>query len=136
MTREIKFRAWDTQEKRMLPIGDVGFKRMSAWGEDSLLGVVVVLPSGHDQYYPIERVDLMQFTGLHDKNGTPIYEGDIITYGDYNDGSGRILMVVRWDERNARFVEDEMTGPQLAGLTLSGAGEVIGNIYENPELLR
>lgn len=68
-----------------------------------------------------EDLNLMQFTGLHDKNGKEIWEGDIV-----DDGVSR--QTVRYDPHLAMFILDnnDNLNPDL---------EVIGNIHENPELL-
>lgn len=80
-----------------------------------------------------EAYHLMQFTGLLDKNGTEIYEGDIL---NQEDGWYR---VIEWDEGAAGFIgvaieKDvyEKYWNNLGEMDLSA--EVIGNIYENPEL--
>ncbi len=80
--------------------------------------------------------NLLQFTGLHDKNGREIFEGDIIrgrTEYSNDDGSTAFEEIetgkVVWLEREARFacrVSDFYNNPS--------AVEIIGNIYENPEL--
>jgi uncharacterized phage protein (TIGR01671 family) len=86
---------------------------------------------------------IMQYTGLKDKNGKEIYEGDIISYGEYSGamfkGSGRVcLHEVFWDNNSSCFTSIEKTNPfgenSLSG-SLDSYGSVIGNIYENPELL-
>jgi hypothetical protein len=80
-----------------------------------------------DHYvHPIELWKLMQFTGLQDKNGKEIYEGDIVKEGR----SGNC--VIEWDVKAAKFVY--RTATATIGM-FSFFGEVIGNIHENPELL-
>jgi hypothetical protein len=113
LIREIKFRAWDTSAKLM-----------SSWEEllepDALSGDTVDL--GIFEY---ERFKMLQFTGLKDKNGREIYEGDIFRYYHYGE-----LNVVEYGE-GEYLLENH-------GLPLNEwnkGGEVIGNIYENPELL-
>lgn len=63
--RPIKFRAWDKKENVMRRVSDIG------WMKDNsgLSGVVITKPTGHDSFLAIENVELMQFTGLLDKNG-------------------------------------------------------------------
>lgn len=79
---------------------------------------------------------LMQFTGLHDKNGKEIYEGDIVMRNKYTVASGRQEMVgpyeITWDNNKAGF--EYKTEGYTAGLFYD-VHEVIGNIYEHPELL-
>ena len=113
--REIQFRVWDSYNKKMIPT-EGGFSLGSADSE---------MVGGPD--YPV-----MQYTGLKDKNGKEVYESDIVI-GIYNkigiiqyyaltprSGFG----IQYWDKDSLRW-SDEI------GLEF----EVIGNIYENPELL-
>ncbi len=74
---------------------------------------------------------LMEFTGLHDKNGKEIYEGDIIARGD-------VRGVVWYCAPAARFQVDTRQAGSLLNFVLSmnmTQSEVIGNIYENPGLI-
>ncbi len=120
MSREIRFRAW-TSFKTMVNVPTVNFATNEA-----------VMPDG--EWYKTKY--LMQFTGLLDKNGTEIYEGDIVEWEEHKDAP-HIMEVVAvmggWDLSKA-------DGKYIAHLGCNGkffAGQlkVIGNIYENPELL-
>ena len=79
-----------------------------------------------------------QYTGLTDKNGTKIFEGDIVKIKDYSKGCALNYeqptsnWVVKWDEKYARFSIDYMS---LLPYKHFGESEVIGNIHDNPELL-
>lgn len=76
--------------------------------------------------------ELMQFTGLHDRNGKEIYEGDIIKYDRVP-----FLTTVNYVDCTFALVHDRYE-QQIGFLNDESMGmlEVIGNIYENPELLR
>lgn len=112
--REIKFRAWDKNHKIMYPFELIELP----YSEN------VNLDGQFDGL--IERgYVFMQYTGLHDKNGKNIYEGDIVK-GNYL----KCIGVVKYSEKFCRFQIDDW-----ATITPSDIYEVIGNIYENPELL-
>jgi hypothetical protein len=103
--REIKFRAWDKENKEWCEWDD---------------GDIVIHNDG--TFEPHERLVLMQFTGLHDKNGKEIYEGDILSWGA-GDKS-----VVKWEFGGF------LAGGRFQEISYEKS-KIIGNIYENPELL-
>ncbi len=112
--REIKFRCW------------FAGKMWQVIRIDFLSGRVYLSEDGQneDTYSDFTKEDfvLMQYTGLKDKNGKKIYEGDILEYK--NTGAwGRF--VVKWDKR----------GFWDCGIDYKNS-KIIGNLFENPELLR
>lgn len=123
-----KFRAWDGAKKEM-------FKDTFAITESGQVIVVeqefITIPP---DYVFVDYLTIMQSTGLKDKNGKEIFEGDIVDY------KGR-KAVVKWHGSYASFIYRFVDGMQervsewdplfLACYHF----EVIGNIYENPELL-
>lgn len=118
MKREIKFRAWHKKDKVMVDVASINF-----W-PDGVLGVLEDVDDAEPQI--ADSYELMEYTGLHDKNGRSIYEGDIVKneYGK--------VMDIQYDPRSAAFgVGDYYFGTIGSGKIL----EVIGNIFENPELL-
>ena len=123
--RKIKFRAWNS-EKKTMRIHDV----VVCNGKQ----VIPVQTSGNDYWdatwEECENI-LMQFTGLKDKNGVEIYEGDIVKANINNVVSiGKVVYIDDW----AMF-QTEFTIGNIGRYNCYEADEVIGNIYENPELL-
>jgi uncharacterized phage protein (TIGR01671 family) len=124
--RTIKFRAWDKKEKEMYFYGDYGFVGFA--GSCHVL-CFEETPTGYiDEDYQEDKkndLELMQFTGLLDKNGKEIWEGDIV-----KDMSG--------DNRDITFEVGGFWCKYPNGghyLPSREFSEVIGNIYETPELL-
>ena len=70
MNREIKFRAWDKENKKM-KYNITGIEYGN--GDGNIDGIFI-----DGNFYEIEKIELMQFTGLHDKNGKEIWENDIV----------------------------------------------------------
>lgn len=119
MNREIKFRAWDSKSQRMYYQGEPDLEDIQSFF-----------------HHYNDNDKLMQFTGLHDKNGKEIYEGDIV-------------------ERRIKVIEEEIVYIEKV-VFVSGAFqreckekelgdfyeapfqtfEIIGNIHENPELTK
>lgn len=134
MNREIKFRAWHKEEKLMFTPETLFFKNpgnRGIWLNESSINVGVRYINKIYGYVGAS-IELMQYTGLKDKNGKEIYEGDIIRC-DWNDKRYKpTTWSVDWDKTNCCF---EFEG----GSPYDDAAhhfEVIGNIHENPELLK
>ena len=85
-----------------------------------------------------ENVEHMQFTGLHDKNGKEIYEGDIIEFHSIDGNIPAIRLPVAWDEKSCGFHcsnTRNSRGVDMASGYDTISGEIIGDIYQNPELI-
>ena len=126
-----KFRAWDSAKKEM-------FKDTFAITESGQVVVVeqedVVCPP---DYVFVDNLVIMQSTGLRDKNGKEIFEGDILACKTDDEV---INLNVFWDEEHALFMfESKKYNEQepLAELVENNTYlfEIIGNVHENPELL-
>ena len=116
--REIKFRAWNPQLKLMYAKVLVG----SQGAVKSISGDTVC-------YYNDNEIRIMQYTGLKDKNGKEIYEGDILSL------DGEIWCSVDWSDGGFHIMASETQGKSPLIQERSKRFEVIGNIYENPDLL-
>lgn len=129
MNREIKFRAWDKDMVMMVYTDEL----MGHIEYDTNPVNTINIILNEDDY----SLDFMQYTGLKDINGKEIYEGDIIEGGYLNPLTGEFLSrkyIVEYE--NAQF-RGKLIGHSPFGDTWLHfiKGEVIGNIYENPELL-
>ncbi len=127
--REIKFRAWQRESKYMIKAALVHFD-----------GRVFDLLCEPDHEDLTDKVDLIQFTGLKDKNGKEIYEGDVLE----NMKGHRFVMeydglafgwrgLTPYANGCVEFSYDTITNPKMTEILEL---EIIGNIYENPELLK
>ena len=140
--RDIKFRAWD--------------KTKNDWFDDDSGDLFIELDGNinfgwngevMDDY--TDRIILMQYTGLKDRNGVEIYEGDILkcTSGIYTNlgatGTGEYEETIKqaiWkdDSWGTRVISSNLTskGAEKSGLVISAKyAEIIGNMYENKDLL-
>lgn len=118
--REIKFRAWFGKFKEMYTVKMIDLQKEIAYFDKY----------NYRSFYDIE---LMQYTGLYDKKGKEIYEGDIVKLRA-NHGIG----VVKYYDEWGAFVIEYIKPRPLAVLGMNYYKEdieVLGNIYENPELL-
>ena len=123
--REIKFRAWNSIDKKMV-----------GWCS---------LKHSFDAFIKSKHYELMQFTGLTDKNGVDIYEGDIlesvsemVNVANYPVKTGemkRTLKVVSYDDSKGAFVTPNSIVATMSQSIISKYSIVVGNIHQNHELL-
>ena len=117
--REIKFRAWDKLNKEMFNVEIIDFQEKKLY-EDTV------------SYRNFKNIELMQYTGLKDKNGKEIYEGDILSNRNdeklykviFENGSFRAEFKGDFEEYSFDLID-----------VVAQSCEVVGNIYENPELM-
>lgn len=128
MQRIIKFRAWDKESELFRPFGLNNVLNDSE-GD-------IIIGNGNGFRFRLDNETIQQFTGLMDKNGKEIYEGDIV--------------ICRSDKEYQRYTSEVVIEPMIGFGTRLGTGswngllstwlnhgcEVVGNIYENPELLK
>ena len=125
MNREIKFRAWLKEDKKMENVKTMDFtdKSIQYLEKNEFINAYLLRRVSFDD------VELMQYTGVKDRNGKEIYEGDIIIckYGP------QIAMEVKWVDEGFRTL-GKYDGDNYVGFVKNNA-EVIRNIYENKNLL-
>ena len=149
MSIQIKFRAWDSELKFFVdPLKYFIEGDGSVWFNNDIDGV----DSLTEQTF---KLDVMQYTGLKDKNGVEIYEGDIIWRHDCVDGGGcmgydRVYFnahtlswgFIAWNNRFTPFHKWRVDGSNDGGGVVSSKVfelskcKVIGNVHENPDLLK
>lgn len=132
MKREIKFRSWDSKEKRYIDLFD-----NNLWiRDDGIVSEITYDYDGDGKYDSSESpklyILLEQYTGLKDKNGKEIYEGDIVKF--YKGGEW-VFSEIFWNKLGMwclKYVDGYINNFYLSPSNY----EVIGNIYEHTELLK
>lgn len=127
MNRAIKFRAWHKRLKRMYPVRAIDFAASPM--EVHLQSDAIAL----DTFLDKRDVELMQFTGMLDKNGRDIYEGDIVAHVAI-ERTGPVFYREEWGCFSVKH-QGGITTLSYANLSET-PWEIIGNIYETPELLK
>lgn len=122
-----KFRAWDSVKKK--------FVEHFFITDNSLICNMEKLTSGYNSPIPIEKSELilMQSTGLKDKNGKEVFVGDIIkcTRGCPHE----VYLEKEYGGKYIGGMPAVYLKGLLEGYAWTGSEEILGNIYENPELL-
>jgi len=118
--REIKFRVWSAKLKEMLLVD-----KLDLTGDEG----AIVFDENADEHY-FTNSPIMQYTGLKDKNGKDIYEGDVLE-GDFEVYFGKnteIPGILSWSVR-------KKLGRSYS-FDFAGKSKIIGNIYENGDLIK
>ena len=129
--REIKFRAWDKSQNKMYQVRRINFDNEDLWlkiNETKIMGANLF------------EVELMQYTGLKDKNGKEICQGDIVECKCGNTGKTILRQIEYIGDsfctKNGSFYNQKTKQREYCYIPLKPYVKVVGNIYENPELLK
>ena len=134
--REIKFRAWNKKKNKMTKHFGYGKTYMSGGDGISINELIKA-----EQAY---NMIIMQYIGLKDKNGKEIYEGDVVKWSYSQDEASSFIAKVIWidfvdkgdldtDQRHIGFML-EFSDKGITDFPIKHELEIIGNVYENPEL--
>ena len=118
-----KFRAWLKADKEMISVEEIAFD--TKW--------VRSFYKLTSRWFKLEEVELMQSTGLCDKVGTEVFEGDVL----HHQIQTEYTFIVKYDKDKGRWYGDGLSRTYRIDITKDFLQyyKVIGNIYENPELL-
>lgn len=129
MKDRFRFRAWDKSFQKYCENVIVS----TINGEITVYGRLV---NGNTALIPSTHVVLEQCTGLKDKNGRLIYEGDIVKrIAKYDEEESFVLLQVAWNNKNGRYITTDKKYDTFTFSMFYYSYEVVGNIHENPELL-
>ena len=120
--REIKFRAWDKENEKMMKVSSLSLENKE----------IAVRENGTYHFFRMQNLELMQYTGLKDKNDKEIYEGDILFFRDEN-----MKYVVVWQDTAfmTKSIEIRKYSEKMCWLDDTEiCCEIVGNIYENKKL--
>ena len=126
MNIEIKFRAWLKEDKKMENVKTMDFtdKTIRCLKKNEFINAYLL------RIVSFDDVELMQYTGLKDKNGKEIYEGDIVVLNNIENDN---MCIVRYEHSSYRLegwsLREDLSNVEDRFL------EVVGNIYENKNLL-
>ena len=128
--RVYKFRAWDSYNNQMLDVQELNFEDCFNGGE------MQIRTTMYGDYFDYREMPIMQYTGMKDINGIEIYEGDIVAEKGHYVNSDRLLyQKIQWKDNYACWLRGEcqrLTPKNIERYKIV----VIGNIYDNPELLK
>ena len=125
-----KFRAWDKELQTMLDVSLIDFKKRVLVGEHWKFG--------ETNFMSFDEIELMQSTGLKDKSGKEIFDGDVLEIEDEGEVLGNAKLT--WDNEQAVFMMEAISVDDIAPFHEIISDEtysyrVVGNVYKNPELL-
>lgn len=134
--REIKVRAWYKPYKQMCQVESLRFDENGVYA-----AVLIEEPFYDRRLVEVDEIVIEQFTGLKDKNGTEIYEGDIIVQKPLGSNKPGLRGKITYKEDHAAFMFEVYEREKvvmylfLSEFSPEKTCEVIGNIHKDPELV-
>ena len=139
MSREIKFRAWDDYSKSFIEDDEYLIGLNGKFYRMDFYSGVENYEEGNLVWNELQNITLSQFTGLLDKNGKEIFEGDLLQYDGYNFKliNKEKIYQIKYDDNLAQYYSYNLENSFDTFLVVRAWKEskIIGNIYQNPELL-
>ncbi|ARM68496.1 YopX family protein [Staphylococcus haemolyticus] len=129
---KFKFRVWDKEERAMLDVHGINFDAHGIWTNE------LIDDESDGNFIFLDDVELMQSTGLIDKNGVEIYEGDIVALKYPYDKRIKTKGIIVWDSYKPCFgisMIETTERYELYRITARNYLTVIGNVHQNSELL-
>ena len=137
-----QYRAWHKAEKVMCEVSLINFE-LGAFligvkpGKGEICGDQIVIAPDNGRFCNWDEIELMESTGLKDRNKNEIHKGDIVIYEDYDSGSEDLFRnkgIVVYESSIASYSVTNRQSVELEDL-FTGDILVIGNIHENPDLV-
>lgn len=145
IVRSIKFRAWDKKSKKMREVESIGFGTLNLsykiynYPVCNMKGYDIIEQKDITVHRDSPHFELMLYTGKEDINKKEVYEGDIVKqFADINELGNNLYFFyqIKWDDKYARFYGEEIYSKETFLFDELEDIEVIGNIFDNPELLQ
>ena len=133
--REIKFRAWDIEKNKMITGKEEGLMIFLLMDECCVIRPLIK-QEDDDWFLKGDfggKYILMQYSGMKDKNGKEIFEGDIVIHHYFHE-TGTVI----WQQNQSRYALEYLSDKNTQELFPIDTAmfEILGNIYQNPELLK
>lgn len=126
-----RFRIWDTEKKELIYDAENAYDYMRPCS-----GGKIIEADCFGDVLANKRYIVEQCTGLKDKKGRLIYEGDIVKrIAKYDEEESFVLLQVVWNNKNGRYITTDKKYDTFTFSMFYYSYEVVGNIHENPELL-
>lgn len=128
MTDEIKFRAWNKDTRTM-----VDLQKITPLALSDTMNTQLSMQGHGGLFIPFcDNLELIQYTGVEDKNGKEIYVSDIC---EFDNGDRFIVYIQDWLEVGAEWIGDPECEDQMRDFYRAHKSKVIGNIHQNPDLM-